>query len=179
MDDGEPFPPRVVLVGFMGCGKSTIGPRVARLLDYGFLDMDEAIEERTGLSVAEIFRQRGEAAFREEERRLAADIARRDRLVVAAGGGAFAQPATRAALQERSLAVWLRCELATLLARIPDDGTRPLARSRETIGLLFAEREPSYRLAEVTVDASEALPDEVAQRVVAALRGYRRRTMER
>ncbi len=158
---------RVVLVGFMGSGKSTVGPEVARLLGFDFRDMDTWIEERTGLSVQRLFEDRGEAAFRAEELALAQEIRGLQRLVVAAGGGAWAQPATRTALQHRALTVYLRCELPTLLDRIPMDGSRPLAVSRERIAHLFAEREVCYRLAGFEVDAS-APPDAVARNIVSA-----------
>jgi shikimate kinase/3-dehydroquinate synthase len=176
-------PRRIVLVGFMGSGKSTVAPEVARLLGWDWLDMDREIERRTGLSVAEIFRARGEPAFRDEERRLAEELSSRDRLVVAAGGGAFAQPGTREALRARAATVWLRCDLETVLTRVPADGSRPLAGSRETIERLFAARESSYRLADWTIDATRRPPRALARDIVDAVlpgrRSARPRTSER
>jgi shikimate kinase len=132
--------------------------------------------------VAEIFRRRGEAAFREEEKALALALAPRERLVVAAGGGAFAQPETREALRRGAAAVWLRCDLETVLARIPADGSRPLAGSRETIAALFAAREPSYRLADFTFDSARRRPEALAREIADAVFGRpsaARRTRER
>jgi shikimate kinase len=162
-------PRRIVLVGFMGSGKTTVGASLARILGWRFEDMDVRISAENGLSVAEIFGRRGEAFFRAEEARVAAALRGRERLVVAAGGGAFATPATREALQAGAAAVWLKCDLETILARVPLDGSRPLASSRETIGRLLAEREPSYRLADLTVDASGRLPEAVAREIVDCL----------
>jgi shikimate kinase len=162
------MPERLVLVGFMGSGKSTVGRLVARSLGWGFLDMDHAIERSTGLTLAELFRERGEAFFREEERRLALETQSLTEHVIAAGGGAFASPDTREALRAGSVTVWLHCDLPTLLARLPPDGSRPLAVSRERIQDLFVEREPSYRMADRTVDAVAA-PEEVASRVMRAV----------
>ena len=162
-------PRRVVLVGFMGSGKTTVGTSLARILGWRFEDMDARISEENGLSVAEIFGGRGEAFFRAEEARVAAALRGRERLVVAAGGGAFATPATREALRAGAAAVWLRCDLETILARVPLDGSRPLASSRETIVRLLAEREPSYRLADLTVDASGQPPEAVAREIVDCL----------
>jgi len=159
-------PTRIVLVGFMGAGKSAVGARLAERLGYQFEDMDQRIEERTGLPIAALFEERGEKGFRKEERREAAALAILDRRVVAAGGGAFAHPRTRALLRENALTVWLRCDLETLLRRIPDDGARPLAGNRAIMRALLAEREPSYRQADLAVDTEEATPQEVADLIV-------------
>jgi shikimate kinase len=164
-------PSRIVLIGFMGAGKSTVGPRVAQLTGWSFRDMDGWIEERVGMTVAEVFRRHGESAFRSEETRLAEEIANMPDLVVAAGGGAFTIPQTRAALQKGAFTVWLRCELDQILARIQLDGSRPLAPDRETIIQLYTERQPSYRLADWVVDTTTGGPDDVARAVVEAFKG--------
>jgi shikimate kinase len=161
---------RLVLVGFMGAGKSTVGPLVASRLGWSFLDMDSRLEERLGQSVAEVFRVRGEEAFRLEEEAVAQEIQGRQALVVAAGGGAFVRPATRALLEHNAVTVFLKCDLDTVLGRVPLDGRRPLAGNREIMKLRLAERESSYREADVTVDASFGEPDQVAERVVNAVR---------
>lgn len=160
---------RLVLVGFMASGKSTVGPLVARRLGWGFVDMDGRIEARVGRSIARIFAELGESTFREEERRVAAEVAELKDHVVAAGGGAFAFAETRELLRAGALTIWLRCDLDTLLQRLPADGIRPLAGNRETIGPLLAERERSYALADGVVDASLP-PESVAQRVVERMR---------
>ena len=162
-------PRRVVLVGFMGAGKSTVGPLVARLLGWGFLDMDDRIEEKAGRPIAEVFRDQGEPAFRALELEVAEEAASRPRLVIAAGGGAFALPATREILQRSAVTVWLRCDLATLEARVPADGRRPLAANRAIMRSLLTEREPSYQLADVVVETSEGTAESVARRVVERL----------
>jgi shikimate kinase len=164
-----PEPRRIVLVGFMGSGKTTVGQSLALLLGWSLVDMDARIEDEAGLPVADIFRQRGEPSFREHETRLALALRDRERVVVAAGGGAFATPATREALQAGAATVWLRCDLETILSRVPLDGSRPLASSRETILRLLAEREPSYRLADLTVDASGRSPEAVAREIADGL----------
>ena len=163
------IPRRVVLVGFMGSGKSCVGPELARLLGWRFEDMDRRIEERLGATVAQVFESSGEAFFRAEEKRLAEELAHLESVVIAAGGGAFASAETREALQAGSLTVWLRCDLDTVLSRVPLDGSRPLARDRETITRLFSEREPSYRLANRAVDASSGTPVAVAKEIAAML----------
>lgn len=159
-------PARVVLVGFMGAGKTTVGRRLAHRLGYRFEDMDRRIEEREGRTVARLFEERGEAAFRELEREEARTVAALSNVVVATGGGAFAQEATRALLRQGALTVWLECSLEAALRRVRPDGVRPLAGNREIMRTLLAEREPSYRLADVTVDTSRRTPREVVERIV-------------
>jgi shikimate kinase len=159
-----------VLVGIMGAGKSTVGRRVARRLGWGFLDLDAWIEERLGRSIAEVFRERGEPAFREEERRAAEDAARLLDHVIAAGGGAFESAGTREALRKDAISVWLRLPFAVTAGRVPADGSRPLAANRERMQRLFQEREAGYTLADHAVDAA-AEPEIVAERVIEAVFG--------
>ncbi len=163
-------PGRIVLVGFMGSGKSTVGALLARRLGWSFVDLDRLIEARHRMTVAEIFATRGEEFFRSEEMRPRKRRRDSTRHVVATGGGAFTFPATRAALRRESTVVWLRCDLDTMLSRIPPDQSRPLAGSRERMAALLVEREPSYRLADLAVDSSAEGADVVARRIVEAIR---------
>jgi shikimate kinase len=160
---------RVVLVGMMGAGKTTVGRALAERIGWDFVDLDAAVEALAGRSVAEIFAQDGEAAFRDLEHAAASLAARRTRVVIAAGGGAFVPPATRAVLREGATVVWLTCAPDTLDARIPRDGSRPLAGDRATIGALLNEREPVYRLADLAVDTTSGAPEDAARKVARAL----------
>ncbi len=164
-------PGRIVLVGFMGAGKSTIGKKLARRLEYRFEDLDRRIEARTGRTVAAIFQEDGEPAFRKLELEEARAVGSLTGVVVAAGGGAFAQEETRKALQDGAVTVWLQCSLEQALRRVPADGSRPLAGNREIMRALLAEREPSYRRADVAVETSRRTPREVVERIVALLSG--------
>ena len=159
-----------MLVGFMGAGKSTVGPLLAERLGWAFLDMDARIEQRLGMDVATCFRTHGEEAFRAEERVVARELSGRHHLVVAAGGGAFAGAETRELLKRNALTVWLRVDLAAVLRRVPPDGRRPLAGNREIMAGRLAERESAYREADVTVETSDVGPDAVAERIVSAVR---------
>ena len=160
---------RVVLVGFMGCGKTTVGRELAALLGWDFVDLDAEIEAGAGKSVAAIFDEEGEDAFRARERAAAEAAMRRERVVIAAGGGAFTEPATRTVLEAGATTVWLRCALPALLARIPADGSRPLGRNRATIGALLSQREPVYRLAALTVDTTDGAPGDAARAIARAI----------
>ena len=169
MTEGAVLPSRVVLVGIMGAGKTTVGRLLAKRLGYKFRDLDEEIERRVGLSVKDIFERYGEARFREDELREAEDAMAKERLVVATGGGAFAQPMTRTVLREAATTVWLSCRVEAVLRRVSLDGSRPLAESRETIAKLIEERERAYSLADVRVDTTAIPPEAVAQAVADAL----------
>ncbi len=173
-------PSRVVLVGFMGSGKSAVGRALARRLGYQFEDMDRRIEERAGRTITEIFQEEGEEAFRKLEGEEALALSRLTDRVVASGGGAFARPETRAVLQKGAITVWLQCDIGRILSRVPADGSRPLAGNRAIMQALLAEREPSYRTADVAVDASTGSPREVAERIVGLIEGRtRKRTSAR
>jgi shikimate kinase len=172
-------PARVVLVGFMGAGKTAVGKRLAKRLGYRFEDMDRRIEARAGATIAAVFAERGEAAFRALEQDEARALGAIPRVVVATGGGAFAQEATRALLQQGALTVWLQCSLEAALLRIRPDGRRPLAGNREIMRALLAEREPSYRQADVAVDTSKRTPREVVDRIVELIEGHERGTSGR
>ena len=162
----------VVLVGMMGVGKTSVGKRLATALRFGFVDADEAIEEAAQMSIPEIFERFGEAYFRDGERRVIARLLeeRRDGAgsVIATGGGAFIDPATRALILERGIAVWLDSDIETLFDRVARKSNRPLLQSgnpRETLARLKSEREPFYREAPVHVE-SRTGPH---QRTVAAI----------
>jgi len=160
---------RIVLVGFMGSGKTSVGKALAARLGFAFVDLDTRVEESTGKRVADVFRDEGEPAFRRHERAAASAALREERVVIAAGGGAFADPETQDILRAGAHCVYLACDLETILERVPRDGSRPLAGNRETMQALLSAREPSYRLADLTIDASRRSPDVIAEEVARTL----------
>lgn len=162
----------VVLVGLMGAGKSTVGTRLAGLLGIGFVDSDAAIEEAAQRSVGEIFEQFGEPYFRDSERRVIARLIEEDHGVIATGGGAFANAETRNLILERAIAVWLDCDIDTLVARTRRRDTRPLLRNGdpgEILTRLRAERAPAYAEAPVRVETGEVPHHQTALRIVEAI----------
>jgi len=154
----------IVIVGMMGAGKSTVGRGLAERLGLPFVDSDAEIEAQVGLSVAEIFERFGEARFREEERRTVARLLDGPVGVIATGGGAFADPDTRALILERGIAVWLDVPLDTLAERVGGSTHRPLLNGgdpRLTLERLMAERAPFYAQAHLTIRGDQS-PERIA-----------------
>ncbi|MFQ5877874.1 MAG: shikimate kinase [Acidobacteriota bacterium] len=159
----------VFLVGFMGAGKTTAGIALARLLGWDFVDLDELIAEREGRSIAEIFREDGEAYFRRVEAEALSTLRGRSRLVVACGGGTYAREATRRLIDGMGRAVWLRLSLARALARCERPADRPLLRDAAQAEALYRSRLPAYRSAPLSVEVDGLAPEQVAERIEALL----------
>jgi shikimate kinase len=160
-------PARICLVGFMGSGKSTVGPILAGQLGYGFIDADEEIEARARAPIDRIFREQGEAAFRDLETRIIADLLGRDRWVIAAGGGAFAHPSCAEDILARSFTVHLHCEFDEAFRRGVLAGGRPLLAGGEASArALYAGRKDKYSRAHVTIDTTRRSPEEVVSEIV-------------
>lgn len=161
---------RLVLVGFMGAGKSTVGPIVARALGWNFVDLDDEIERREECPPGEIIRQRGLARFRRIESRAGRDVLRGTRVVVAVGGGWAAQPDHMAALGRHSISVWLRVSPETALVRIEGSATsRPLLEGpepRAAAEALLRSRNAHYRQSDITIDTEGRTPGEVARAIL-------------
>jgi shikimate kinase len=163
----------IVLVGLMGVGKSTVGKRLAARLDLPFVDADHAIEEAAGLSVAEIFERFGEAHFRDGERRVFARLIEGPPKVIAAGGGAFMQPETRALILDRAIAIWLDADVTVLVERVRRrSGTRPLLKNRDeqtVLTELAAVRNPVYALAPIHIRSQASPHEDTVELIVKAL----------
>ena len=168
-----PLARSVVLVGLMGAGKTSVGLRLAHLLDAVFVDSDDEIEKAANLSIPEIFARYGEPQFRSGERRVLARILDGPPAVVATGGGAFIDADTRALVRERAISVWLRAALDVLVQRTAGRGHRPLlarGNPREVLGRLIETRYPVYAEADITVDSlAEQSHDLMACRILDAL----------
>jgi shikimate kinase len=162
----------VVLVGFMGAGKSVCGRLLARRLGRCFVETDDMIVASDGRPIPEIFRQAGEAAFRRLEGEAVAALRLKSGEVIATGGGLPCREGRMEALRELGTVVWLRGELADLLARARLAGARPMLddRTPEQIETLYRAREPYYARAHLTVDTAGLGVDQVVGRVMAALR---------
>lgn len=165
----------IVLVGLMGAGKTCIGKRLAKELGLSFVDADHAIEEAAGCTIPEIFAKHGEAAFRDGERRVIARLLDDPPHVLATGGGAFIDPATRAKIAEKGISVWLRASIDILMRRTARRNNRPLLKKgsrRETLERLMEQRYPIYAEADITVDSADAPPEVTVDKVLTALKAH-------
>jgi len=160
---------KVYLVGFMAAGKSTVARALAARLKWRAEDVDELIEARERRPIADIFAKNGEPYFRAAEREILKLLLPLRHIVVATGGGTFMDPENRAAINMDGVSVWLDVPFEELLARIPSDGSRPLAADRAQMERLFAVRVAAYSTAAVRINAADAHAEEVADRILEAL----------
>jgi shikimate kinase len=165
------LPRRIVLTGFMGSGKSTVGPLVAQRLRWRFVDVDDVIEAEAGTSIANLFARDGEKAFRDLEHETIVRLAGGDSLVLALGGGAIERPATRDLLltQPDTFLVHLDVALATTLARCRGtEHTRPVLADQANLASRYERRLPLYRTAHASVAVDSLSPQEVADAILLA-----------
>jgi shikimate kinase len=169
----NPLHPRAIynlaLVGFMGTGKSSVGRLAAEHLRFAFVDTDELIENEVGQSVADIFAQRGEAAFRQYEQMVLSSLCARRDTVIATGGGLVVNPANLASLKSHALVVCLWASPETIWERVRAQTHRPLLQAPDPqarIRALLEERAPAYRQADVLIHTGFRSPKEAAQQVL-------------
>jgi shikimate kinase len=160
---------KIYLVGFMASGKSTIARALASRLRWRAEDVDELIERRERCTIAQVFATRGEPYFRTVEREILKVLQPLRHVVVATGGGTFADPENRTAINVDGVSVWIDVPLVDLIPRIPLDGRRPLAADRAELERLYAARVDAYRLAHIRVTASRVSSAAVAERILETL----------
>lgn len=171
-------PLRLALIGYRGAGKSTVARQLALALGWDWVDADVEIELRAGKSIAAIFADDGEPAFRDLESQTLADLLARENVVVAAGGGAVLREANRQALAQRARVVWLRASVDSILQRVSQDATTAGRRPNLTTGggaaeviELLSQREPLYRqCAEIEIDTEGKTPPAIAAEIVDRLK---------
>ena len=159
----------ITLTGFMGSGKTTVGKVLADFLGCPFMDLDDLIVKKAGKSIPEIFAEDGEPAFRQLEARLLRQTVEKyteNTVVLALGGGAVTAPASAALLREKTVCIYLRASLETLLQRLEGETAgRPLADA--SLAARLAAREPIYEeTAHVIIDTDGLTPDEVADEII-------------
>jgi len=160
----------IVLIGMRGSGKTTIGKLLAKRLSKQFIEMDELIVQRLGLSIPEIVSSYGWQKFREVEAEITREAAGFDNVVNATGGGVVTREENIRELKQKGKLVWLKAGLDTLLSRIGDDQSRPSLTGksqREDMEAVLAERSPIYeRAADFIVDTEGKMPEEVAEAII-------------
>jgi shikimate kinase len=162
---------RIILTGFMGSGKSTVGPLIASRLGWRFLDADDVLEAEAGCTIAEIFSRHGETHFRNLEHAIIARLIATDNLVLALGGGAIERADTRDLLLHTpgALLIHLEVELATTLTRCRGtEQTRPVLADHANLAARYERRRPLYRSAHASIPVDTLTPDEVAAAVLSA-----------
>ena len=161
------------LVGMMGAGKTTVGRHLARRLKRPFLDSDHELERRCGVRVPVIFDIEGEPGFRAREAHMIAELAAREGIVLATGGGAVLDAETRRRLAARGTVVYLHARPADLYERVRHDRNRPLLATADPLKRLedlYAQRDPLYReVADVVVDTGEQSAQTLARQLLARL----------
>ncbi|MDM5176237.1 bifunctional shikimate kinase/3-dehydroquinate synthase AroKB [Massilia sp. DJPM01] len=163
----------IFLVGLMGAGKTTIGRILARKLGKRFIDSDHEIEARTGATIPWIFEIEGEASFRRREAEVIRDLTAQDGIVLATGGGAVLDPASRAFLKQRGRVVYLRASVSSIMLRTTHDKSRPLLQTadpRKKLEELTAQREPLYReIADLVIDTGRPNVQSMVQTILTQL----------
>lgn len=165
---------RIILVGFMGAGKSTVGPLLAQQLRWRFLDADRVLERLTGSSIGDIFSQQGEAAFRVIEAEVVGDLVREQHLVLALGGGAVETAAVRDALLNtpETCVAFLKAPLDVMISRCeqqPGADIRPVLKDRERLRSRFESRLPHYQNAHLVIETGPLSAEETSQQILSAV----------
>jgi shikimate kinase len=159
----------IALIGFMAVGKSAVGRNLAKKLRCRFVDLDRLIEINAGMKIGEIFAQKGEAFFRQLEKKTLAEILQKEEQVIATGGGVIMDDDSLKLLRDRALLIGLTASVDVLLSRAGNSSKRPLlndANRRERVAELLAQREGRYAQARVTIDTSELSVDQVVEKII-------------
>eukprot|EP01133_Synstelium_polycarpum_P029868 gene29868-36772_t len=162
----------IVLVGLMGAGKSTVGKKLASLVELPFFDADNEIEKVSTMTIPELFEAYGEAEFRDLERRVIARMLEDGPIVLATGGGAYMNEQTRGAIASEGISIWLNAELDVLMNRVVRKQNRPLLKSdnpRAVMERLMSERYPVYAQADLTILSREEKKEIIALEAMQAV----------
>jgi shikimate kinase len=176
MDLSKPIR-NLVLIGFMGSGKSSVGREIARRWGFRFFDTDSIIRHKYGKSIPEIFSTWGEATFRDEEHLALKGFQNSRGIILATGGGIVSQPRNLPLLRHLGAVVWLIADEQTIWLRVRRNPTRPLLQTdnpRETIRKLLSERAPLYQsIADLVIDSTGLSHAEVADKILSSVRNSR------
>lgn len=168
-------PQTIVLVGLMGCGKTSIGKRLAKRLELPFYDSDIEVEAAAGCPIKDIFDIYGEDAFKSGENRVISRLLEQPTHILATGGGSFAHDPTREIIKGKSISVWLKADLETLVARVSRRSDRPMFNDnnqREVLEQLVAERYPIYAEADIHVETLDEPTNATVDRVIVQISDF-------
>lgn len=161
----------IALIGFMGTGKSTIGPLLAEKLGYRFIDTDLMVEEELGMEISEIFQNLGESCFRDAEHLALKKALAKEKVVISTGGGAILLKENRKLLGENAFVVSLTCEPETIFQRLQGDQSRPLLKSIDPlreIKIIMANRYKYYEECDFQISTEEWTINECCQKIIRA-----------
>ncbi|OPA78534.1 shikimate kinase [Paenibacillus selenitireducens] len=146
----------IILIGFMGTGKSTVGQAIAETLNYQFVDTDALVEKKAGCAISEIFASQGEAHFRQLEHEVIKEILQNERLVVSTGGGSVLREDNCAVMLANGQVIALTADTDHIIQRVSQDPNRPLLQGNveERVHTLMAQRKDAYQFADVTIDTT-------------------------
>lgn len=163
----------VILAGFMGTGKTTVGRQLAERLGWTFMDSDRYVEEQAGMSIREMFAEKGEPYFRELETEALRTLLSGEHRVVSTGGGAVLKEENRRLMLEGGLAVALRAEEATVVSRVRGDANRPLLQGNveERVRTLMEARRNAYDFAPLQIDTDRLTVEQIVERIAGKLQG--------
>ena len=167
----------IVLIGLMGAGKTTIGRRLAKKLNMPFADADTEIEKAAGKTVPEIFEEHGEQYFRDGERRVIDRLLHETPRVLATGGGAYMSEATRTAIADKAISVWLKADFELLMKRVRKRSNRPLLQTDDPEAVmhnLINERYPVYAGSDIMVESKDVPHDQIVAACIETLASHLR-----
>ncbi|MBU6467761.1 MAG: shikimate kinase AroK [Betaproteobacteria bacterium] len=168
--------PNIFLIGLMGAGKTTVGKQLAKKLHLDFIDADQELEARTGVSIATIFELEGESGFRQREAELIKELVEKPGIVLATGGGAILNANTRQLLQQKGVALYLRARVEDLWKRTKKDRQRPLLQNTDPLKKLqqlFIERNPFYEeTAHLVIDTAHHSVDKLVAHIEKNINDY-------
>lgn len=158
----------IVLTGFMGTGKTTLGKIISRKSGRRFFDTDVMIEEYCNMSIRDIFDSKGEVYFRETEKRIVSHVSKSSSCIIACGGGVVKNEENRKELKRNGIIICLKADADTIIERVGNDIGRPLiyGLSRGEVENLMKEREPFYNTADIFIDTSHDSPDTLSERII-------------
>lgn len=168
------FDSNIVLIGFMGTGKSTVGASIAAKLDYAFVDLDEEIVQQEGRSIPEIFDEDGEIYFRDAESRALANLLTKDHIVIATGGGCVLRDKNCNMMYERGFVVHLTADIDTIVDRVKGDQNRPLLQgdASERVRSLMTARQGKYDFAHTVIPTDDMRVEELSDAVIKAFTSF-------